>query len=112
MARLSHYRFTNLASAISCFALGAVLVGFVPFMSAESSAGATLSGATPTMTVNRATKCDRLPVRSAANLAAMRGEMSHLHRALQPEKIPVGCDAAFSPVSMPALAHVYGRCTT
>jgi hypothetical protein len=26
------------------------------------------------------------------------------------EKLPVGCDPAFSPVAMPAMAHVTGRC--
>jgi hypothetical protein len=27
------------------------------------------------------------------------------------EKIPVGCDRAFSPVSSPRLANVFQRCT-
>lgn len=26
------------------------------------------------------------------------------------EKLPVGCDPSFSPVAMPAMAHVTGRC--
>jgi hypothetical protein len=28
----------------------------------------------------------------------------------QKEKLPVGCDPSFSPVAMPAMAHVTGRC--
>jgi hypothetical protein len=28
------------------------------------------------------------------------------------ERLPVGCDPAFSPVASPSLATVYGRCMT
>jgi hypothetical protein len=59
--------------------------------------------------VNRALKGDRLPSVTPALLPQQLG----LPPPAQPrvvEKIPVGCDAAFSPISAPRLAHVFGRC--
>jgi hypothetical protein len=112
MPNLLQCRLTNLAGAIACFALGAVSVGLVPLASADSSAGAALTGAAPAMTVNRALKGDRLPARYLAYPDAAGGERWRPDGALMPEKIPVGCDASFSPVSTPALALVYGRCMT
>lgn len=65
---------------------------------------------TPAVSVDRTLKGDRLP-----RVAPM--DKSHqLGLPVAPEhgryeKIPVGCDPAFSPISAPRLAKVFRRCT-
>jgi hypothetical protein len=70
------------------------------------------SGPRPTTLVNRAGKGDRLPSirptlvphESEAPLAPVR--------TMPQREVPAGCDQAFSPISAPALAHVFRRCLT
>ncbi len=70
------------------------------------------SGPRPTTLVNRAGKGDRLPStrptlvphESEAPLAPVR--------TVPQREVPAGCDQAFSPISAPALAHVFRRCVT
>ena len=61
----------------------------------------------PQFTVNQLRKGDRLPV-------TKRPAMSHhlaVPQSLQNEqKVPLGCDRAFSPVAAPAVKSIYGRC--
>ncbi len=99
--------FVRCAGALGVTALALFFVGLIPFLSAEPTAGA---GFTPVFSVNHAYKGDRLPLLSDINSASRNNVFSQ--RRLQPAKIPVGCDPAFSPVSAPRLAHVYGRCAT
>ena len=57
-----------------------------------------------TTSVNRALKGDRLPA------AAGPGRLGSPARALPRAQIPFGCEAAFSPIASPALAHIFRRC--
>ena len=36
----------------------------------------------------------------------------YAEQSAKPQKIPVGCEGAFSPISSPRLAHIVGRCMT
>jgi hypothetical protein len=103
MTRLLFVRFTG---ALGITALAVFFVGLIPFLSDEPSVGAQF---TPTFLVNREYKGDRLPVRSDINPAVSRASSQ---RSQMPAEIPVGCDAAFSPVSTPQMAYFYGRCMT
>jgi hypothetical protein len=59
------------------------------------------------VSVDRALKGDRLPLFAPTDKTEMPVPSTPLSR----EKIPVGCDHAFSPVSSPRLANVFQRCT-
>ena len=63
--------------------------------------------------VNRSLKGDRLPSVSPAVFSHQLGSpvvpMSPARSAPR-AKIPMGCDASFSAISSPRLAHVFGRC--
>ncbi len=104
MARLL---FVRIAGGLGIFALAVFMVGLVPFLSADPTAGASFTGSDP-YAVNREFKGDRLPLPSDTNSAVSRTESGWRKDA----EIPVGCDPAFSPVSSPRLAFYYGRCTT
>jgi hypothetical protein len=97
--------------AVGVLSLAVLIVGLIPFVSVGLSAGAVLMGATAPVSVNRALKGDRLPLISdAVNSAVSRAVLQSQQRSQTPTSIPVGCDAAFSPISSPSLAHVYRRC--
>jgi hypothetical protein len=64
-----------------------------------------------TPSVNRLLKGDRLPTISPAVWPHELGLPVPPARPESRKKIPVGCDAAFSPISAPRLADVFGRCT-
>jgi hypothetical protein len=91
--------------------LALFIVGVVPFLSADPTAGAGLTGKNP-YTVNHEFKGDRLPLAADVDPAAARSERATRLHAQAPGDIPVGCDPAFSPVSAPRLAYFYGRCMT
>jgi len=101
--------FVRTAGALGAISLALFFVGVVPFLSADPTAGAGLTGKAP-YTVNHEFKGDRLPL-TAVDSSVSRGAASRL-RARTPEEIPVGCDPAFSPVSSPRMAYFYGRCMT
>ncbi len=64
-----------------------------------------------TILVNRDNKGDRLPQSSVLS----RHPNDHLGRATtppSPERPPLGCDPAFSPIVAPGLAHIFNRCLT
>lgn len=62
---------------------------------------------TSTVAVDRTQKGDRLPPSAPTDKTEMPVQSAPSSR----EKIPVGCDRAFSPVSSPRLANVFQRCT-
>jgi hypothetical protein len=101
--------FVRTAGTLGVISLALLIVGVVPFLSADPTAGAGLTSKAP-YTVNHEFKGDRLPLTNA-NSSVSRGSASRL-RANMPAQIPVGCDAAFSPVSAPRMAYFYGRCMT
>lgn len=62
--------------------------------------------------VNRSLKGDRLPSISPAVFPHELGLplVPNIPAQTRRKKIPLGCDASFSSVSSPQLAHVFGRC--
>jgi hypothetical protein len=102
--------FVRITGGLGVTALGIFLLGLIPFVGTEPSAGAGLPR-TPAVSVNREFKGDKLPLASDTNLASSRVEPSFLLSA-RTHEIPIGCDPAFSPVSAPRLAYYFGRCTT
>jgi hypothetical protein len=103
--------FVRIAGGLGIGALAVFMVGLVPLLSANPTAGASFTGSTP-YTANREFKGDRLPLPSDTNSAVSRIESGWRQNARTRGDIPAGCDPAFSPVSSPRLAFYYGRCTT
>jgi hypothetical protein len=101
MARLLLVR---VVGGIGLVSLALFFVGLIPFLSAEPTAGAGLPGRAPGFTVNHEFKGDRLPLNPVASRDADGKD--------RPRGIPIGCDAAFSPISAPDLAHIFGRCVS
>ena len=101
--------FVRMASAVGLLSLSFVLVGLIPFLSAGPSVGAGYLAHTPANAVNRAFKGDRLPLPSDINSAFSKNEPQ---RPRTSKDVPDGCDRAFSPITNPQLAYVFGRCTT
>jgi hypothetical protein len=103
MARLFYLR---IAGAVALCSLAFLLVSFDPFLRA-APIGAGASEHTPTFSVNRFRKGDRLPLYHPGtvwrDLRVPDGLQSQ-------RKVPFGCDPAFSPVATPSLSTVYGRC--
>lgn len=102
MARL----YVPVSSGLALFAFALSFLSVQAFLSA-APIGPAVSGDTPAVTVNRVRKGDRLPLyRPDAATPVIR-----VPDGLQTqEKVPLGCDRAFSPVSSPSVATVYGRC--
>lgn len=101
--------FIRLAGALGITALALFFVGLIPFL-ADPTVGAGIAAKTPSLSVNREFKGDRLPV-SGAPTVARRG-LSTQEQSSKPQRIPVGCEGSFSPISSPRLAHILGRCMT
>jgi hypothetical protein len=101
------------------FNLRAAAVGFavvaVSFISFPSLPSASLFSLMSPVSVDRTLKGDRLPLTAHVDETQMstqaeRTQMST--QSVQPSTpIPVGCDRAFSPISAPRLANVFGRCS-
>jgi hypothetical protein len=104
---MTRFLFVRFAGALGVTSLALFFVGLIPFLSVEQTAGA---GLTPTFSVNREYKGDRLPLPSDINSAVSRNDVRSQRRLQMPAAIPVGCDPAFSPVSAPRMAYFYGRC--
>jgi hypothetical protein len=107
---IDRHLFVRIAGGLGVAVLGTFLLGLVPFIGTEPSAGAGLHR-TPAVSVNREFKGDKLPLASDSNSALSRAQPS-ISRSAGPHEIPIGCDPAFSPVSAPRLAYYFGRCTT
>ncbi len=97
--------FVRFASA--ALALG--LASFIAFPSMPNSAPLRLT-TTPPVSVDRTLKGDRLPLVTPINKSHQLGSPAKPEQA-RFEKIPVGCDPAFSPISAPRLAKIFRRCT-
>lgn len=101
--------FVRIAGALGMTGLALFFVGLIPFL-ADPTVGAGIAAKAPSFSVNRQFKGDRLPVANAATVA--RRGLSTQQQSSKPQKIPVGCEGSFSPISSPRLAHVIGRCMT
>ena len=97
--------FLRIAGALGITALAVLFVGLIPFI-ADPSVGAGIAAKAPSFSVNRQFKGDRLPLQSA------RRGPSTQEQSSKSDKIPVGCEGSFSPISSPRLAHILGRCMT
>ncbi|HTV28563.1 MAG TPA: hypothetical protein VMF32_12335 [Xanthobacteraceae bacterium] len=90
-----------------------------PFLRAAPIGGPAVSDRTPAVSVNRYRKGDRLPVLSNSdnsNRTGAKGAIWWDRReqgsSQTSRQVPIGCDPAFSPVTSPSLAKVFGRCMT
>jgi hypothetical protein len=101
--------FVRAASAAGMTMLGVFFLGLVPFFGVEPTAGAGFAR-TPAFSVNREFKGDRLPVTAEIQSAIPSSDVRSQARSQSSQQIPFGCDASFSPISAPHLAHIYGRC--
>ena len=88
--------------------IAAVVSGllFASFLAFPSFPSAGFLSFTPSVPVDRTLKGDRLPLSAPAD----KTEMPVQSAPSSGEKIPVGCDRAFSPISSPRLADVFRRC--
>ncbi len=113
-----------LGSAFGLISLSLFAAALITFP-AWPTTGAGLAGAglsaTPAVSVNRALKGNRLPINispaAGPSLAVPSSPARPPHESgpapAQPRtraQIPLGCEAAFSPISAPLLAHVFRRC--
>jgi hypothetical protein len=88
------------ASFLSCFIAGAFCAVTSP-VTADNAAVVTIS-------VNRITKGDRLPLPLIAQPTAQHNSIS-IERPI-PAHTPLGCEPAFSPFADPARAHILTYC--
>jgi hypothetical protein len=93
----------NLHAHVS-FCSGLLVASFIAFPSFPSTGFLSFM---PSVAVDRTLKGDRLPLSAPTDKTEMPVQSAPSSR----EKIPVGCDRAFSPVSSPRLANVFQRCT-
>lgn len=105
MARLFYL---SIAGVFALASLAVFLVGFAPLLSAAPFAPG-ISDRTPAVAVNRFRKGDRLPLHDTR---AVRPDPQTENGAQSQDKVPLGCDPAFSPVTAPELSNLYGRCMT
>jgi hypothetical protein len=95
---------------IGGLAIAAVMVGALP--AAQGIAASTKE--TPVVQVNRGAKGDRLvEPRTIAVKKAPTETARDIVKDPEPKekrRIMDGCDPLFSPVTVPALAHIAGRC--
>ena len=95
-------RFKNVAAALllSCFIAGVITALTSPV---------TASNAAPTVSVNRITKGDRLPV-----APAIKPKQHDSNPTEKPVRKPamLGCEPAFSPFAEPTRAHIISHCLT
>ncbi len=90
-------------------ALALGLASFVAFPSMPSSAPLWLT-TNPPVIVDRTLKSDHLPLVTPIYKSYQPGSPAKPEQA-RFEKIPVGCDPAFSPISAPRPTKIFRRCT-
>ena len=100
----------RITSALGLTALALFFLGFLPLLGDPSAGAGVAAKRTPLFSVNREFKGDRLPISNVSPAVSRSG--SRVQQSEKPDKIPVGCEASFSPISAPQLAHIYGRCMT
>jgi hypothetical protein len=127
MPRVSSARFLGTAASTVGGAIGLIMLSLfaaalITFPAWPTTiAGLTGAGlsATPAVSVNRALKGDRLHINmtpAAAPAPSVPSSPARLPDERRPAQlrtrahVPLGCDAAFSPISSPLLAHVFRRC--
>jgi hypothetical protein len=99
MRNVSLVRVVSVAAAF-------IIASFISFPSFPST---TIFTVAPT-SVDRTFKSDRLPLIAPAGVPVAPVETTSTNSAPAREKVPLGCDSAFSPISSPKLANIFGRC--
>jgi hypothetical protein len=119
MAKLCGGVFLRIVVASVFVSLAFFFASLDPFLRAAPIGGPAVGDRTPSVSVNRYRKGDRLPVLNNSdnsNRAGAKGAVWwDLHgrgSSQMRTQVPIGCDPAFSPVSSPSLATVFGRCMT
>jgi hypothetical protein len=121
--------FIRISGALGITALALFFVSVIPFF-ADPIVGAGFAAKSPSFSVNREFKGDRLPASSIAPVASRSRpqngpntrdlgardlgarDLGGQDQAQKPRRIPIGCEGSFSPISSPRLAHILGRCMT
>jgi hypothetical protein len=91
--------FVRIAAVVS----GLLVASFLAFPSFPSTGFLSF---TSSVSVDRTLKGDRLPLSAPVDKTELPVQPAPSPR----EKIPVGCDRAFSQISSPRLANVFRRC--
>jgi hypothetical protein len=99
-----------MAGAFGATALAVFFLGFFPLLGDPIAGAGVTAKRTPSFSVNRQLKGDRLPISNVTPPASRSG--SNVGQSHSPDQIPVGCEGSFSPISAPQYAHVFGRCMT
>jgi len=97
--------YRRLLAAGGALALAFAFGGALPLWNVTAAPGAT-NGA-PQLTINPSLRGDRLPI---AGPSAVWHDLPVPQRLENQQKVPLGCDRAFSPVAAPAAKSIYGRC--
>jgi hypothetical protein len=96
---------------ISSCVFGSVAVAAALWVPLQLYQVGTLSKAEPAHGVNRALKGDRLVV---VPRTTIRRPSELPQKPVQPtpvrRELPPGCEPSFSPITVPAMAHIAGRC--
>jgi len=117
MAKLCGGGFIRIVGALAFVSLVFLFASLDPFLRAAPISGPAFNDRTPAVSVNRYRKGDRLPVLNNSDNSNRAGAKGAVWWDLREEdgtqarrRMPIGCEAAFSPVSSPSLATVFGRC--
>src|ERR1700683_3757339 len=119
MAKLCGGGFLRIVVAFALVSLAFFFGSLDPFLRAAPIGDPAVNDRTPAVSVNRYRKGDRLPVLSKSDHSNRTGSNGAIWWDLRGQdssqtrrQVPIGCDPAFSPVSSPSLAMVFGRCMT
>jgi len=99
--------YRRLLAAGGVVALTSWFIGAVPLWNVAAAPGVTNSA--PQLVVNQSRKGDRLRV---VKPPAVWHDLPVPQSLQNEQKVPLGCDRAFSPVATPAAKSIYGRCLT
>jgi hypothetical protein len=92
--------------------LASVIIGSLIAMSMSAIGAGVIAqdSRTPKVSVNRTNKADRLVQSSAARVSQRAFRAVQMFPAL--ERVPLGCEPAFSTITDPRLEKIFGRCLT
>ena len=111
--------FLRIVVAFAFVSLAFFFARLDPFLRAAPIGGPAVNVGSLAVSVNRYRKGDRLPVLNNSDNSNRTGakgaiwwDLSGQGTSQTRRRVPIGCDPAFSPVSSPSLAAVFGRCMT
>jgi hypothetical protein len=97
---------------VPVIALSGFVIGVILWMPLQFYRSEAWSDTYPAYGVNRAIKGDRLQVvpRSIVRTAPSDVPREPVKPAPTARELPFGCEPSFSPVTVPSMAHIAGRC--